>query len=72
MLKSEEAFEIKVEGCFFFLSLTQENVIRRRYREHMTQEQIAEALEFSTRHVQRLEHDALIILEAVFHETNIL
>ena len=72
LLHDEEAFEVKAEAGFWFLSLTQENVIRRRYRENMTQERVAEALEFSTRHVQRLERDALAILEAVYNEAGLL
>lgn len=72
LLKDEETFELRVEGCFVFLSVPQERVVRMRYRDRKTQEAVAEYMEYSARHVQRLEHDAVEILEVVFHETGLL
>lgn len=71
-LEQEERFEREVEGLFIYLSSVQEAVIRDRYRSGMTQEEVAETLMYSDRHVRRIERDALKILEAKAHEESLL
>ncbi len=71
-LETEERFEREVEGLFVWLTNLQETVIRERYRTGLTQEEIAETLNYSDRHIRRIEREALTILEGHAHEKNLL